>query len=75
MKMVGTAIAAACALFGLALTAAHAAPARSGRINVAYVPPKNPVHAPIYERLGYKIDMDASTEGGKAVGTTEVIQA
>jgi hypothetical protein len=33
------------------LTVADAAPAQTNAIEVAYVPPKNPVHQPIYERL------------------------
>jgi hypothetical protein len=32
-------------------TAADAAPAQTNAIEVAYVPPKNPRHQPIYERL------------------------
>jgi hypothetical protein len=33
------------------VTAAQAAPARANRITIAYVPPKNPTHQGIYERL------------------------
>jgi hypothetical protein len=33
------------------VTAAQAAPARAGRITIAYVPPKNPTHQGMYERL------------------------
>jgi hypothetical protein len=32
-------------------TVAQAAPARPKRITIAYVPPKNPVHQPMYQRL------------------------
>ncbi len=52
MKMIGTLSALALTTCILApLTAADAAPAQSNSIEVAYVPPKNPRHQPIYERL------------------------
>jgi hypothetical protein len=47
-------IAACFVLFGLALIEPNAAPAQraqTSRIKIAYVPPKNPEHQPIYERL------------------------
>ena len=44
-------IAAGLVLFGLALIAPSVAQAQTGRIKVAYVPPKDPAHQPIYERL------------------------
>lgn len=33
------------------VTTAQAAPARANRMSVSYVPPKNPAHQPIYDRL------------------------
>jgi Putative metallopeptidase len=33
------------------VTTAQAAPARSNRVSVSYVPPKNPAHQPIYQQL------------------------
>ena len=33
------------------VTAAQAAPARAGRITIEYVPPKNPAHQDLYERM------------------------
>jgi Putative metallopeptidase len=52
MKMIGVlaALGLTACIF-LPLTAADAAPAQSNSIEVAYVPPKNPRHRPIYERL------------------------
>ncbi len=44
-------IAAGFVLFGLALIPPSPAQAQTGRVKVAYVPPKNPAHQPIYERL------------------------
>ena len=44
-------IAAGFALFGVALIEPNAAQAQASRIKVAYVPPKNPEHQPMFERL------------------------
>ena len=49
MKSIRALVALACLLAPAA--AAHAAPAKTGSIEIAYVPPKNPQHRSIYERL------------------------
>jgi hypothetical protein len=52
MNMIGTLAAVGLTACLLApLTAADAAPAQTNSIEVAYVPPNNPRHQPIYERL------------------------
>jgi hypothetical protein len=52
MNMIGTLAAIGLTACLLApLTAADAAPAQTNSIEVAYVPPNNPRHQPIYERL------------------------
>jgi hypothetical protein len=52
MKSIGTLAVLGFAACGSAqLTAASAAQAQTNSIEVAYVPPKNPQHQPIYERL------------------------
>jgi hypothetical protein len=52
MKTAGGLIAAACMVCAPAPAAvAQGAPTQTGRIEIAYVPPKNPAHQPIYERL------------------------
>jgi hypothetical protein len=52
MNTVGKLIAVACMVCALAPAAAgQQAPAQTGKIEIAYVPPKNPAHQAIYERL------------------------
>ena len=50
MKMVDALVALICTVCPLVpATVADAAPAKTNSIKVAYVPPKNPLHQPIYE--------------------------
>ena len=49
MKWMRALVALACMLAPAA--AAHAAPAKTGSIEIVYMPPKNPQHQSIYERL------------------------
>jgi hypothetical protein len=52
MKLVSALVGSLCVLCTLALaTAGWSAPAQSSSIEIAYVPPKNPLHQPIYDRL------------------------
>ena len=51
MKMMILALAVACAVLVPQFASTAQAAARSNRISVSYVPPKNPIHQAIYERL------------------------
>jgi Putative metallopeptidase len=52
MKLIGAFFALTCAAWALVpVTVADAAPAQTNAIEIAYVPPKNSQHQPIYDRL------------------------